>query len=265
MVMNKDLFVDGKAYISASRAAEKIGYAGDYVGQLCRSGAVPAKLIGRSWYVDFEALTEYKKTHKTRSARKQAFLRKTTATETRPIPAVQSASSPEYVPEFSSKLPELKKAANKTLYTGPLHNLVVTVLTLSLVAYIGLSWFEYVAPASEINTATAQENLAASGAASFANYAYENISLGAKNAYRAVTTFGGVTIAGKAAKNPARGVVVTPDQTDHDALVGRVKDSFSDPVNVTLDAEGDSGVVTPVFHAGDDTENYAFVLVPIKQ
>ena len=45
------LVLDGKNYVKASKAARDLGYATDYVGQLCRSGKVSAHLIGRTWYV----------------------------------------------------------------------------------------------------------------------------------------------------------------------------------------------------------------------
>ena len=43
------LVLDGKNYVKASKAAKELGYATDYVGQLCRSGQVDAHLIGRTW------------------------------------------------------------------------------------------------------------------------------------------------------------------------------------------------------------------------
>src|SRR3989344_7520593 len=49
--MDKALLLNGKKYISARRAALKTGYTSDYVGQLCRSKKVDAKLVGRGWYV----------------------------------------------------------------------------------------------------------------------------------------------------------------------------------------------------------------------
>lgn len=36
------------------------GYAKDYVGQLCREGRVPARLVGRSWYVLESALHDHR-------------------------------------------------------------------------------------------------------------------------------------------------------------------------------------------------------------
>src|SRR3989344_7596767 len=60
MLMELDIFSSGKEYISASRAAQKSGYASDYIGQLCRSGKIAGKLIGRTWYLDYAELVEYK-------------------------------------------------------------------------------------------------------------------------------------------------------------------------------------------------------------
>jgi hypothetical protein len=54
------LVLDGKNYVKASKAASTLGYASDYVGQLCRSGQVDAHLIGRTWYVNQDELGSHK-------------------------------------------------------------------------------------------------------------------------------------------------------------------------------------------------------------
>lgn len=46
-----ELLIEDRRYISSKRAAEITGYAKDYIGQLCRGGYVPAKRVGRNWYV----------------------------------------------------------------------------------------------------------------------------------------------------------------------------------------------------------------------
>lgn len=51
--------IQGKKYISSKQAAERSGYAQDYVGQLARSNKVPATRIGRTWYIDEEAILEH--------------------------------------------------------------------------------------------------------------------------------------------------------------------------------------------------------------
>lgn len=58
--MTISIFSEGKEYISASRAGEKTSYTSDYIGQLCRSGKVEGKLVGRTWYVDFSSLLEHR-------------------------------------------------------------------------------------------------------------------------------------------------------------------------------------------------------------
>lgn len=65
------LDIGGKEYVKASQAADKAGYTSDYVGQLCRSGAIDAHLVGRSWYVDVEELMTHRKGAR-RSARRKA-------------------------------------------------------------------------------------------------------------------------------------------------------------------------------------------------
>ncbi|MCL5794969.1 MAG: hypothetical protein M1338_01250, partial [Patescibacteria group bacterium] len=60
MSVNKSLYLKGKKYISASRAAELTGYAGDYIGQLCRGKKISASLVGRSWYVLENEILDYK-------------------------------------------------------------------------------------------------------------------------------------------------------------------------------------------------------------
>ena len=64
MLMTLAIFSEGQELISASRAAEKVDYASDYIGQLCRAKKIPGKLIGKTWYVDFQQLLEYKKSRK---------------------------------------------------------------------------------------------------------------------------------------------------------------------------------------------------------
>lgn len=50
----------GTLYISSKRAAKELRYTKDYVGQLCRARKVDAKLVGRTWYVNRDALYEHR-------------------------------------------------------------------------------------------------------------------------------------------------------------------------------------------------------------
>lgn len=58
--MKDNLILEGKNYISAKRAARIINYAQDYVGQLCRSGKLDCRMVGRSWFVTEESLLAHR-------------------------------------------------------------------------------------------------------------------------------------------------------------------------------------------------------------
>ena len=51
---------NGVTYVKATALAKKYRYTTDYIGQLCRSGKVDAKLIGRAWFVSEASLTNHK-------------------------------------------------------------------------------------------------------------------------------------------------------------------------------------------------------------
>lgn len=55
-----EILIEEKKYVSSKRAAKITGYAKDYVGQLCREGRVPARLVGRSWYVLESAIQDHR-------------------------------------------------------------------------------------------------------------------------------------------------------------------------------------------------------------
>ena len=57
--MSLAILSEGKELISASRAAKKVGYTSDYIGQLCRAKKIQGKLVGKTWYVDFQVLVGY--------------------------------------------------------------------------------------------------------------------------------------------------------------------------------------------------------------
>lgn len=55
-----EIIIEEKKYISSKQAAKITGYAKDYVGQLCREGRVPARLVGRNWYVLETAIQDHR-------------------------------------------------------------------------------------------------------------------------------------------------------------------------------------------------------------
>ena len=60
LVMNSEVFFENKKYISAKQAGKVTGYSQDYVGQLCRTGKLDAKRIGRVWYIFEDSILNHK-------------------------------------------------------------------------------------------------------------------------------------------------------------------------------------------------------------
>jgi hypothetical protein len=51
---------DGVKYLKASAAAKQFNYTSDYIGQLCRLKKIDARLVGRTWFVNVDALVAHK-------------------------------------------------------------------------------------------------------------------------------------------------------------------------------------------------------------
>jgi len=62
-----------------------------------------------------------------------------------------------------------------------------------------------------------------------------------------------------------QGVVVVPltQETDQQKVKTDIQDMFSDPVNIDFEADGQSGIITPIFR-GSTGNNYIFILTPIR-
>lgn len=104
------LVLDGNNYVKASKAARDLGYATDYVGQLCRSGQVDAHLIGRTWYVNQDKLSTHRVEKKRMSRVKAREYAKRTIEEYRK----QNQKSSEniviqYKNDEESLIPETRK------------------------------------------------------------------------------------------------------------------------------------------------------------
>ena len=88
--------VNGESYVRASSLARELGYTADYVGQLCRSGAVKAEMVGRSWYVHEPSLREHKKSRYRSTATKSKTELEKAVTDVKDQPTPLSGS-PNYL------------------------------------------------------------------------------------------------------------------------------------------------------------------------
>jgi hypothetical protein len=118
------LSVGGKDYVKASVIARELGYTTDYVGQLCRSRKVNAKLVGRSWYVDRDSIHVHKSSrYRSTQAKSRELLReeievthspdKGFAVPVHRVNAGAPIKKPAYV-AYSEDTAELIPAVNKT-------------------------------------------------------------------------------------------------------------------------------------------------------
>ncbi|MFZ1075017.1 MAG: hypothetical protein WAN50_01455 [Minisyncoccia bacterium] len=98
-----EILIDEKKYISSKRAAKITGYAKDYVGQLCREGRVPARLVGRSWYVLDTAIHD----HRFGNGKSEEEIKANTRPER---PALTSSwANPRYEAAKTDVLPPVKR------------------------------------------------------------------------------------------------------------------------------------------------------------
>jgi hypothetical protein len=247
MTMNSDLFFDGKSFISVGRASELTGYTQDYLGQLCRGGRVPSRMVGRTWYVDQDAVLAHKANPKSRKAKITQKFEKESEKKNLIEEFLNSQEKSAYVSPFkfmqdrSPILPSLKRPVAQANYAVPASR-TPHFIALMLGAFALVSWIHLLSPRAAEITMTAlrseMSHLSLLSAAAVADTAHQQVS--------------------------GSGLVVFPDSVKHDEAVASVESSFSDDAQVTFDQNGTSGVITPVFQSGKSSSGYAFVMVPIN-
>lgn len=98
-----ELLIEEKKYVSSKRAAKITGYAKDYIGQLCREGRVPARLVGRGWYVLETAIKDHRFGATDPELKKKAF-------DTAPEQTIPSTwEPPRYEPSAEDFLPPINR------------------------------------------------------------------------------------------------------------------------------------------------------------
>lgn len=316
--MGSDLLFDGKTYISSRRAASISGYVNDYIGQLCRSGAIEAKMVGRTWYVSLESLIAHKNENASGTKSKPVWVYKNTSL----IPPLAEyrfrAAAPISVPKVASELlllpapvaaatfahvvpvrvaaPVLEAQSEAAAPVAPapaveaaqpsvpapvrthavpspfvpavsgIRSIVAIVLVFLAGAFILGSRMDsrVVATGNGASAITAVRATIDSAALSFYRSVEGTLSA-TRNTILVLTGSAPVPRADKdvvTTASPREGLVVVPrDGRDVGATVEKVRASFSDQVEVSVNDSG-SGVITPVFRQGAG-EEYIYVLVPI--
>src|SRR3989344_1652521 len=143
MLMDKDLLFDGKRYISSGRAAKLVGYAPDYVGQLCRMNLLDCRMVGRSWYVNYDSILGHKKQNSRKPKRKKEPKKIVEVSrEAKPLQALL------YEKDFGPRLPILSKPSlgAEVLRESSFRGLLPVVVSVMMILSVGLYWIGFVSP-----------------------------------------------------------------------------------------------------------------------
>lgn len=100
-----ELVIGDKKYVSSKLAAKATGYAKDYVGQLCREGRVPARLVGRSWYVLESAIHD----HRFGEPKETPVSEEGKKNDAPPITPVSAWEPPRYIATENETLPSVNR------------------------------------------------------------------------------------------------------------------------------------------------------------
>ncbi|MHB1330938.1 MAG: hypothetical protein ACYCY6_03150 [Minisyncoccota bacterium] len=253
--MQNDLLFNGKKYISVNRASKEIGYSQDYIGQLCRKNVVPAKLIGRTWYVDIDLLTKYKNSAKSKNEKR---IENVDNKEVLVYPRQTNDKNLfKYENEIAPVLPllknkKLKKDHSMDLVRNPVVLSATFLVSLFIVGNIAFSWLGFLAPRQ-----AELVNLKISLVSETVIEGFKDLEESVHLALVASTT-------NNESASTSEGIVVFPDSADREDIISRIKNSFSDEVEILMDEDGGSGVIRPVFKSSGESDDYAFVLVPIE-
>ncbi len=267
--MKDTLIFEGKNYISANRAAKTMSYAQDYIGQLCRSGKLDCRMVGRSWFVTEGSLLAHRANAIDSTAERVAkivlapticpiSISPLVIIPIPPIPPIPPTSSFKYESVKASLLPELQKKVPMQFIMPKLDE-TYRAQTLSISAF------------RDVRTLLAVAFLTGSSflfTHTLSPRAYETLTANLISVFHdGFSTMTAVVAQPVVEQSPTytyNGIAVAPStysQSD-EAMKASIRNSFSDPVNVHPDESGTAGVITPVFRKKDG-KDFVYVLVPV--
>lgn len=278
--MNKPLILEHKTFVSAKRAAEVSGYASDYVGQLCRAGKLECKMVGRAWFITEESLRRHQlsvlqniqdevSVSVPTQKKEDTFVFEVPVTAIeKPAPAEVQTASPaivgrvSFVPQPFALPYSISQAylfaptfskKEDSVFSFPFFKISVG-FGVFMIAFFFM--FQSLIVPGGFSAPRFLSSEAVASAASVSQEFVEKVFSFFNKPTSVVKTdstqpeFNGLAVA------PASGSI-EGDET----IKQRIKDSFSDEVQVQLDDSGTSGIVTPVFKRGKG-DDFIYVLVP---
>ena len=237
--MSSLLNVEGKEYTAATIAGKRFGYTKDYLLLLIKKGKIEGRKIGNKWYVHIPSAETFFKVHeeKKKERRKQVSQKRKTELKH-----------------------HVRARVNGHHRTAVIETLVIVIIGLSLgvTGYMGTN-------AQEASIAGNAANFFERIALSFhAFISGEEVVVAPANI--AVEPANNDTVIANTAKENQAidSLIVAPEHAFTAESIDSIRDSFSDPVEVSIDPENpDTGIVVPMFRSGEG-DAYRFLMVPVK-
>ena len=292
--MSESLIIEGKQYISARRAAEIAAYSKDYVGQLCRSGKLVCRMVGRFWYVDENSLRKHQaesfKANQT-SFGANGFVVKTSVASNSLNPSISASSSIIPVSQSISVGPSIPAdsvfghsflpAFKQTFFVIAVMIAVLAGGTAAVSIskpFLPKTFSQNLSQTLNNNTASVYSAMSSAGEilrtafdqyysaiASIVSPSKPSSSLAISNPSNAINPNnnqnGNYSVANA-------GLVVVPTGASSTSatdakLTQTITNSFSDNVTVKPGANGTTGVITPEFR-NVQGHDFLYMLVPVK-
>lgn len=277
--MKDSVIIEGKIYISSRRAAEIHKYSNDYIGQLCRTEKVNAKMIGRTWFVEEKSLNNHKniveESFKARSETLARNLRKGGYISSGGTAAV-SAYVPENVPLIQGLTENDINVISMFSSKNVLKIASVFVLAVLVFTVYAVSNSPSLDSHARVSSPVALIISIPESAIDFIVKGFQNISHSIterlarrSNPSEISGTDGslGSSDTPSRLQNDFNGIAVAPaasSHADNEIIKQKIRDSFSDNVEINPDESGTAGVITPVFRKAKGSD-FVYVLVPVNE
>ncbi len=301
--MKEALILEHKTFISAKRAAEVSGYASDYVGQLCRAGKLECKMVGRSWFVTEESLKKHQfsviSDDDVEAADVPLPVPKKEETLVLEVPVVSSPVVPVLVPapapvvvkspvqvpspvrvSFVPHTFALPYSFSQSYLFAPTYRRAISSSSGFSFPFVRLTFAAGVFAVafffmfqSMLFPGSISRNISSGMTASIVSATQETLgkiisffTAIPELARTIFTSEPNVVVKADLPSPEFNGLAVVPssDSVDGDEVIKqKIRDSFSDEIQIKPDESGTAGVITPVFRKakGDD---FIYVLVPIN-
>jgi hypothetical protein len=231
--MTNELIIEGREYVPAALAGKHFGYTRDYLLMLIKQGKIDGKKVGNKWYVHIPSADEhFKAAREAREERKREISR-------------------ERKEELSESLHIQKKYTHHTALVETLAILILG-LTVGAVGYVGTN--PQYASVNEKSALDFFGNVARSLYISVTPQVAHEVAVNSAMEDKSVP------------QNDVEAMIIAPADEFTTSDVVSIRESFSDPVAVSIDAENPgTGIVTPIFKDGKEGGEYRFLMVPVKE